>query len=100
MVARELTKVHQEFIRGSVSEVLEALSTPRGEMTVVVGPRVDEQSGAQPLPEPARLVEEFGLLTEHEGLSRRQAVVRLAKTYQRRAREVYAALEAAKTLVE
>jgi len=100
VVARELTKVHQELIRGSFSEVLGALSTPRGEFTVVVGPRMKEASEAQPLPEPARLVIEFCRLTENEGLSRRQAITRLAKNYQRPAREVYAALEEGKRLVE
>jgi len=100
VVARELTKVHQELIRGSFSQVLAALSTPRGEFTVVVGPRIKEASEAQPLPEPARLVNEFCRLTENEGLSRRQAITRLAKDYQRPAREVYAALEEGKRLVE
>lgn len=39
-VARELTKLHEEFRRGAVSEVLEGYEgkTPRGEVTVVVAP--------------------------------------------------------------
>jgi 16S rRNA (cytidine1402-2'-O)-methyltransferase len=100
IVARELTKVHQEVIRGSFPEILEALTTPRGELTVVVGPRPREASVAARLPEGARLSDEFCHLTETEGLSRRQAISRLAKSYQRPAREVYAALEAGKCLVE
>jgi len=100
MVARELTKVHQELIRGSFSDVLAALPTPRGEFTIVVGPKAQEAFEAQPLPEPARLVDEFCRLTENEGLSRRQAITKLAKDYQRPAREVYAALEEGKRLVE
>jgi 16S rRNA (cytidine1402-2'-O)-methyltransferase len=100
VVTRELTKVHQEFIRGSFTEILAALVTPRGEFTIVVGPRLAGESEAQPLPEPAKLTSEFCHLTENEGLSRRQAITKLAKSYRRRAREVYAALEAGKELVE
>jgi hypothetical protein len=48
------------------------------------------------LPEPAKLADQFWYLTENKGLSRRQAITKLAKDYQRPAREVYAALEAGK----
>jgi 16S rRNA (cytidine1402-2'-O)-methyltransferase len=37
-LARELTKLHQEFIRGSIPTVRERLTQHKGEMTVVVGP--------------------------------------------------------------
>ncbi len=35
-LARELTKMHEEYIRGTISEVLEVVSTLKGEMVVVV----------------------------------------------------------------
>ncbi len=38
MVGRELTKAHQEFIRGTAEELSNAFANPRGEYTVVVGP--------------------------------------------------------------
>ena len=43
-VARELTKLHEEFTRGTVSEVLQRYSddTPRGEITLVIGGAVVE----------------------------------------------------------
>jgi len=38
-VCRELTKVHEEVVRGSAAEVAERFATPvRGEVTLVVGP--------------------------------------------------------------
>ena len=48
-VARELTKIHEEFRRGSLSEVAEYYrrQPPRGEVTVVVGPAsADEDEAA------------------------------------------------------
>lgn len=35
-LARELTKMHEEFIRGTISEVLEVASSLKGEMVIVV----------------------------------------------------------------
>lgn len=35
-LARELTKVHEEFIRGTISEILEICDDLKGEMVVVV----------------------------------------------------------------
>jgi 16S rRNA (cytidine1402-2'-O)-methyltransferase len=39
VIARELTKIHEEFIRGTTSELIGALAsrTLKGELTVLVG---------------------------------------------------------------
>ncbi len=47
VVARELTKIHEEFIRGRLSEVHAALQARKeilGEITVVVAPQLGEKS--------------------------------------------------------
>src|SRR3989442_10293972 len=67
VVARELTKVHQEMIRGSFPEILEALTTPRGELTVVVGPRALEGSMARRFSEAAGFGHEICYLKKKEG---------------------------------
>ena len=36
VLAREITKMHEEYLSGTVSEVLEKLQTPRGEFVVVM----------------------------------------------------------------
>jgi 16S rRNA (cytidine1402-2'-O)-methyltransferase len=45
VIAREVTKVHEEFRRGRISEILESFlkTPPRGEITVIIAP-ADHQS--------------------------------------------------------
>jgi 16S rRNA (cytidine1402-2'-O)-methyltransferase len=98
MLARELTKRHQEFIRGTAGTVLEGLGHPKGEITVVIGPVVivdvsnDQITAAPAL---AMAVERFGQLTER-GRTRRAAMSEAAKAFDLPVRVVYAAVEEAK----
>lgn len=36
VLCRELTKIHEEFIRGSISDILENYTNPRGEFVIIV----------------------------------------------------------------
>jgi 16S rRNA (cytidine1402-2'-O)-methyltransferase len=49
-LARELTKLHEEFLRGSLDNLAKKLkSTPvKGEITLVVGPPIHQDSDAPP----------------------------------------------------
>ena len=97
MLGRELTKLHQEFLRGTAADLAERLKEPRGEFTIVVGPRVEEPSKAPELPQNDALAGEFLQMTKVGALTRRQAITELAKRYSISARDVYARLESAKT---
>jgi len=79
MVAREMTKVHEELVRGPISRVLPRLDRPRGEFTVIA------QIGVMPENRPA---EPIGLAS-----TKRETIAALAKTYGVSTNEVYAALE-------
>lgn len=99
VVGREITKAHEELVRGPISAVLLALGEPLGEFTVVVdiGPTTNILPAG--LPSPADLAAEFGLLTSNGGATRRQAISMLSRKYGASARVVYAKLEEAKTSV-
>lgn len=43
-LARELTKLHEEFLRGTISEVLDVVDTLKGEMVIVMDGNHDEPS--------------------------------------------------------
>ena len=99
VVAREITKVHQEFIRGTVSEVLKRLGEPRGEFTVIVGPPVKQRKDSQLTASDDDVVREFWRLIELAGASRREAIRLVAQGSGRSAKDVYSAIERAKKLV-
>ena len=95
-VGRELTKSHEEFVRGPISDVITRLQTPRGELTVVIeiGHITDTTRPGSPSAE--SMLAEFGRMTTIDGLTRRQAVARIARGYGLPPNEVYALIEKAK----
>jgi 16S rRNA (cytidine1402-2'-O)-methyltransferase len=94
-VVRELTKVHEETIRGPISAVLQHLPGPRGEITVVLAPWTGDDAPEQQPPD-SQILEEFGHMTESTGLARREIISVLAEQFRMPVRAVYAAVERAK----
>jgi 16S rRNA (cytidine1402-2'-O)-methyltransferase len=99
VVAREVTKVHQEFIRGAGRDILQHLTDPRGEFTVIVGPTVNTNYEKQLSTSDDDVAREFWRLTESGRTSRRDAVRRVAELSGRSSRDVYSVIERAKKLV-
>ncbi|HXG32595.1 MAG TPA: 16S rRNA (cytidine(1402)-2'-O)-methyltransferase [Bryobacteraceae bacterium] len=92
VLARELTKVHEEFLRGTATQIRQALSerpSVRGEITLVV-------EGAPPeTPAPAGEAEllEAVLRFEQQGLSRMEAIKAAARELGLPKRTVYQLVE-------
>ena len=86
-VARELTKIHEEVLRGRVSEVLAMLldSEPRGEIVVVLeGAETPEAALSEMVDEAGRLV--------RDGMRKREAAAAVARVRGGSANEIYRAL--------
>ena len=66
-LGRELTKLHEEVLRGSVSAVLTRLGHPRGEYTIVLAGQADAAAHSGVEVEDGQLFAEFGRLTETAG---------------------------------
>ena len=98
IAARELTKLHQELLRGTASELAEQVSDPRGEFTIVVGPAAKRLGSTEIRLSDEDVAREFWRITETGGGSRRQAVTELARKSGRSTRDVYSAIERAKKL--
>jgi 16S rRNA (cytidine1402-2'-O)-methyltransferase len=92
MVARELTKSHQEFVRAAAGSHLFGHITTRGEITVIVGPVASTEGDVRHLPTDAEVVHEFGQLTD-QGLTRREKTRLVGAQFGVSQRFVYEALE-------
>ena len=97
-VVRELTKIHEEILRGPISSVLDRLSAPRGEITIVLAPWSGEDVPERQ-PTDRDIFEAFGQMTESAGLGRRQILAALAGRLRMPVNAVYAAIERAKKSV-
>ncbi len=87
-IARELTKLHEQFIRGAVSEIIMhfAANEPRGEMTLVIaGSREDNLRAVESI----SISEEIERLAREQGLSRSDAIKRAARSRGLSKREAY-----------
>jgi 16S rRNA (cytidine1402-2'-O)-methyltransferase len=89
VLARELTKLHEEFIRGpalALFRTLKERGAPKGEMTLVIG---------KPLPPPAddRPVPEAVGAYVAQGLSRMDAIKAVARDRGVSKREIYGKME-------
>jgi len=96
VVARELTKAHEELVRGPISTVMQARLLAKGEFTVVVdiGQSTDNV-GVESVPDESVYIE-FCELTKNKALTRRQVIAALAERHRLPANDIYAAIEAAK----
>ncbi len=85
-IGRELTKVHEEVFRGTISQALEHFQQPRGEFTLVV-------EGSKGVKKPVLTSEiEQGLRhLYYQGVTAKEAVARLSLTTGLSKRELYRA---------
>ena len=79
VVARELTKLHEEFARGSLSQLIERFSSTdaRGEMVLIISGEHTASASTQTLPD-TQLRERIDEL-EREGIDAKAALKQAAK---------------------
>lgn len=81
VVARELTKIHEEFLRGTATEISAELSqrpAVKGEMTVIVSGEVKGEAGAAT---EGNLVDRMRQLMASESLDEKAALKQVAKEF-------------------
>jgi len=95
-LGRELTKMHGELVVRPISGHLSARLEERGEFTLVVQGAPDQASDITPVPSADEIKHEFGLLTNNDGVTRREAIKALSRRYGIPSRTIFASLEASK----
>lgn len=96
LLARELTKKHEELVRGPISAALASLLTPRGEFTIVAYLGHTREMAPAEEARPEALLLEIGHLIDSEGLPTRRAVAVVAKRHGESANKLYQAYLEAK----
>lgn len=98
VIGREVTKIHEEFLRGPASEVLARLrqKAVRGELTVLVGPpdRPAKETPSKLAPTSVR--REIEKLMASQKLSEREALKAFARSSRRPKSELYRLWQAEK----
>jgi 16S rRNA (cytidine1402-2'-O)-methyltransferase len=96
VVARELTKIHEEFLRGTVAEArrdLAARDRVRGEITLLVEAPAKSETGTQPAASPVKIADRVALIQAETGVDEKDALKRLARELGQSKSELYRELQ-------
>lgn len=91
-IARELTKVYEEHLRGTVTDILKHFENtpPKGEMVLIIEGKTEKELKEEKEAELLNITEEELLIKYlEEGLSRKDAVKKVAKEKNRDKNEIY-----------
>lgn len=86
-LARELTKKHEEFIRGKIDEIIEIVDDLKGEMVLVVEGNLEEKAPSEDFAMP--LIHEQINTYVNDGLTTNDAIKRVAKERGLSKNEIY-----------
>lgn len=84
VIARELTKLHEEFIRGKIDEVIEKTKGIRGEIVIII-----EKKAVEEKEEIKISIEEQYEVYEKEGMNKKDIIKKIAKERELAKNEVY-----------
>lgn len=91
VVARELTKIHEEFLRGTASEILAELSarpSVKGEITLLIGKSIGKSIGKTDTSEASDVSDAVNALIQ-QGMARMDAIKQIARDRGLSKREAY-----------
>ena len=89
VLARELTKIHEEFIRGKISEVLEKIDEPKGEFVVLVEGNSISKKDVELENLNELTLEEHFKFYESQGLDKKDIIKKIAKDRNVSKNEIY-----------
>lgn len=79
VIARELTKIHEEFIRGTAKEILDKYTEPKGEHIILIEENPIKQENEEKLKINNMTIEEHYKYYENQGFSKNEIIKKIAK---------------------
>lgn len=89
VLAREITKIHEEYIRGNISEILEKIENPKGEFVIIVeGSTESEQEEKQKILNKLSLEEHYEYY-QNQGFDKKEIIKKISKDRNTNKNEIY-----------
>jgi 16S rRNA (cytidine1402-2'-O)-methyltransferase len=89
VLAREITKIHEEFIRGNISEILEKIENPKGEFVIIVeGSKKSEEDEKKENLNNLSLEEHFEYY-KNQNYDKKEIIKKIAKDRNTNKNEIY-----------
>lgn len=79
VIARELTKIHEEFLRGTVLEILENYKEPKGEHIILIEGNKFKEETEEEKAIKEMTIEEHYKYYEEQGFSKNEVIKKIAK---------------------
>jgi hypothetical protein len=89
VIARELTKIHEEFIKGTAKEILEKYTEPKGEHVILIEANPIKQEDEEKLKINNMTIEEHYKYYENKGFSKNEIIKKIAKDKGVNKNEIY-----------
>lgn len=89
VIARELTKIHEQYIRGTVSEILEEYKEPKGEHIIIIEKNTIKKEELQSELINSMTIEQHYSYYEKQGFSKNEIIKKIAKDRNVAKNEIY-----------
>ena len=89
VLAREITKIHEEFIRGNISNLLEQIQEPKGEHVILLDLNNLENENDSEDEISQKTVEEQYKIYEEQGMNKKEIIKQIAKNKNVPKNEIY-----------
>lgn len=89
VLAKEITKIHEEYIRGTVSEVMEKINSPKGEFVIIVeGSKENSKDEKQKILNELSLEEHYDYY-KNQNFEKKDIIKKIAKDRNKSRNEIY-----------
>ncbi len=79
VIARELTKIHEEFLRGTTSELIEKYQEPKGEHIILIEANQEKEQTKEEKMKKEMTLEEHYTYYEKQGFTKNEIIKKIAK---------------------